>query len=383
MVASSVFLWSAALLSVFQTPIGQSTLDFTSFLHTFGRAYNAHSEEYSMRKAAFEKNAEDAQAQNKRPNRLWTAGVNDFWDWTPHEMSTLFGWHRGARPDQSSGGSMLQSIRKSDFLRKENATTPLPAEKSWTNLKTMQTIKSQGACGSCWAIAAVTLLEAATELHSNLRTFSAQEIVSCVPNPKQCGGEGGCRGATVELAVDWVMKYGLSQEHQAPYFADDRKCVRDTQVTLASNKKKNVGGASFGMYGWETLPLNKYEPLMRAIAEKGPTAVSVDASPWHIYEKGIFDACPVDAIINHAVVAIGYGIDKATQVKFWHIQNSWGNTWGEKGTIRLLRRDDDETKFCGIDNKPELGTGCKGGPPKVTVCGMCGVLYDSVVVHIK
>merc|ERR1719281_322245 len=85
---------------------------------------------------------------------------------------------------------MLQSIRKRDFLEKENSTAPLPAEKSWTNLKTMQTIKSQGACGSCWAIAAVTTLEAATELHSSLRSFSAQEIVSCVPNPKECGGQG-------------------------------------------------------------------------------------------------------------------------------------------------------------------------------------------------
>jgi cathepsin L len=336
-----------------------------------------------MRKAAYENRVMIADAQNKRPDRLWTAGVNEFWDWTTPEMSKLFGWAGGARPLENFGGSMLQSSNKATFLHKVNRTSPLPEEKTWTHLKTMQTIKSQGACGSCWVIAAVTTLESATELKKKARTFSAQEILNCVPNPKQCGGEGGCRGATVELAVDWVMKNGAAEEYQAPYIGADRTCSRDAQLKLAGEKKKrSVGGNGFGMYAWETIPQNKYEPLMRAIAETGPTAVSVDASPWHVYEKGIFDACPVDAIINHAVVAIGYGIDKEKNTKFWHIQNSWGMTWGEKGTIRLLRRDDDE-KNCGIDNKPELGTGCKGGPPKVTVCGMCGVLYDSVIVHLK
>jgi cathepsin L len=364
------------LLGVAQAALLRVPQDFASFVHTFKRGYTS-TKEYAMRKEIYEKRTAEAETQNKRQDRLWTAGVNEFWDWTVPEMGKLYGWVDSARPDHTSGGSRLQSVQKADFLQKGNKT--LPDTKSWAHLQSLQNVRSQGACGSCWAIAAVATLEAATELYSKPRTFSAQELVACVPNPQECGGQGGCRGATVELAVDWVLKHGAYEEYQAPYVGQDTACPRN-DLALASNVKNN-GGASFGMYGWETLPKNEYEPLMRALADKGPTAVSVDASPWHMYQKGIFNGCSVNAIINHAVAAIGYGVDEAG-VKFWLIQNSWGRSWGELGNIRLLRTDKDQ-EFCGIDDKPELGTGCKGGPPKVTVCGMCGVLYDSVVVHIK
>lgn len=376
MVASRLTLCGAALLWLFRAAGAQSLQSFDSFVQSYSRSYKSNAAEYKERRSLYEQRVADAEAQNKNANKLWTAGVNEFWDWNPSEMKTLFGWSSAARPEKSMGGSRLQNIQKADFLQKINKT--VPATKSWEHLKTMQVIKSQGGCGSCWAIAAVTLLEAATEIHSQQRTFSAQEIVSCVPNPQECGGQGGCRGATVELAVDWVWKYGAFEEYQAPYVGSDLPCQSNQQTALSSHENK--AGSSFGMHGWETLPQNKYEPLLRGIAEKGPTAVSVDATPWHMYEKGIFNGCVADAIINHAVVAIGYGQD-AAGVKYWDIQNSWGKHWGEQGRIRMLRRDDDETQ-CGIDRKPELGTGCKGGPSQITVCGMCGVLYDSVNVWI-
>lgn len=376
MAASRLILVGAAL-GLLRVTSAQGLPKFSSFVQSYQRHYAVDSSEYKQRQAIYDQWVADAEAQNKRPNRLWTAGVNEFWDWNPKEMTSLMGWNEAARPDHSMGGSQLRSIKKADFLQKVNKTLPL--EKSWAHLQTLQAVKSQGGCGSCWAIAAVTTLETATEVHSTARTFSAQEIVNCVPNPQECGGQGGCRGATVELAVDWVMKYGAFEEFQAPYVGSDLACQNPSNTALSAHQNK--GGGSFGMHGWETLPKNKYEPLLRAISETGPTAVSVDATAWHMYEHGIFDGCIPDAIINHAVTAIGYGHDKAG-IKFWHIQNSWGKRWGENGRIRLLRRDSDERE-CGIDKKPELGTGCKGGPSQVTVCGMCGVLYDSVVVHIN
>ena len=101
------------------------------------------------------------------------------------------------------------------------------------------------------------------------------------------------------------MKNGAFEEFQAPYVGSDLACQTKTPLALHQNQ----AGSSFGMHGWETLPKNKYEPLMRALAEKGPTAVSVDATPFHMYQNGIFDGCSKDAIINHAVAAVGYGQD--------------------------------------------------------------------------
>jgi len=136
----------------------------------------------------------------------------------------------------------------------------------------------------------------------------------------------------------------------------------------------------YGMKAWERLPENAYEPLLQALFERGPVAVSVGAGPWNSYVSGIFDNCSKDAVVDHAVTLIGYGEDAALGHKFWLVQNSWGSDWGEGGRIRLLRRDDEQEQ-CGTDRQPEMGTGCAGGPTDVKVCGMCGILYDSVVPH--
>merc|ERR1719263_630680 len=141
------------------------------------------------------------------------------------------------------------------------------------------------------------------------------------------------------------------------------------------------GAAAFGMTGWETLPKNQYEPLARALAERGPVAVSVAADAWFSYESGVFNGCGKDAVIDHAVVAIGYGEEAGQPNKYWVIQNSWGQDWGEAGHIRLERHDADE--YCGMNNDPQKGVACEGETEAVPVCGMCGVLFDSVVPHFN
>lgn len=111
---------------------------------------------------------------------------------------------------------------------------------------------------------------------------------------------------------------------------------------------------------------------------KGPVAISASADSWASYLSGIFDSCEKDSIINHAIVLVGYGVDDGT--KYWTVQNSWGTSWGENGFIRIKRHDtvEEDDAFCGTDSKPGDGIACKPYPDSVEVCGMCGLLYDSV-----
>lgn len=69
---------------------------------------------------------------------------------------------------------------------------------------------------------------------------------------------------------------------------------------------------------------------------------------------------------------MGYGTDNQGG-DYWLVRNSWSPAWGEEGYIRIKRSAD---PGCGVDLKPRDGTGCKGGPPSVVVCGECGILYD-------
>eukprot|EP00438_Fugacium_kawagutii_P001172 Skav206571 [mRNA] locus=scaffold925:438373:438898:- [translate_table: standard] len=62
-------------------------------------------------------------------------------------------------------------------------------------------------------------------------------------------------------------------------------------------------------------------PLPRyALAVKGPVVVSADATGWEGYGSGVFDACPLNAAVNHAVLAVGYGT--SPEGKYWTIRYS-------------------------------------------------------------
>jgi len=369
---------------------------FHSFMQQHGRTYDRNSLEYSRRFALFSQTLTDVETHNQKSNRLWTAGINHLSDRNQTELAGLRGW-RGGAPRK---GNDAIHISKSSFL--ENSA-PYPDSFSWSGLHSLSQVRNQRACGSCWAVATSTVLNAHSEIHQGdkQRTFSEQELVSCVKNPHECGGHGGCRGATVELALKYVSNHGLSTEEERPYQGVDARCPTDSNaggqsmLSMQGVHKEDESmddmsqpgihqvhpskpGALLGLKAWERLPVNDYDALMGALIKHGPVAVSAAAAGWSKYESGIFTS--VSKTVDHAVTLIGYGQEDKSKAKYWLIQNSWTDRWGEHGRIRLHRQDTD-SKNCGTDAQPELGTGCKGGPKEVTVCGDCGVLYDSVVPH--
>merc|ERR1719379_514523 len=270
----------------------------------------------------------------------------------------------------------------------------------------MNNVFDQGACGSCWASATAVMLRAHTDIYHTHRNLSVQQLVSCVPNPEQCGGSGGCNGSTGELALDYVYHNGLGNDAEFPYEDRDKPCPahmlarnsypapqpNSLSLLAAPGELAQAGSAEafaspamqFGMVGWSRLPVNKLQPLYHALYREGPVAVSIVAGyAWNAYISGIMNNCTQqDMVVNHLVVLFGYGEDENVGAKYWHIQNSWGSNWGEAGKIRMIRQDDHkEQSFCGWDHDPKVGTGCEGGPEKVYVCGSCGILYDNVVAH--
>jgi cathepsin L len=385
----SAILLSAAGGAVVRRPAHMPS--FAAFIQRYERTYTNSTAEYNTRRAVYEERLFIAEQQNAQDGRTWNAGVNKFSDWTEPELRTMRGWDGSVRPagGVSGRGSRAHSTHtQAAFLQRENE---LPKEKIWSNLAMSNRVMDQASCGSCWAVATASVLEGHYEIHTGKhRTFSVQQIVSCTPNPRHCGGAGGCQGATAELAMDWILHHGCANENQVPYNAADDKCTEGSPSLDMAQLFSNVDAAAgpegglpaakaFGMTGWETLPKNQYEPLARALAERGPVAVSVAASDWFNYEDGIFNGCGKDAIIDHAVTAIGYGEQDGHP--YWVIQNSWGGDWGESGHIRMERHASDT--YCGMNKDPQKGVACEGENAPVPVCGMCGVLFDSVVPNFS
>jgi len=327
---------------------------------------------------------------------LWKATVNKFADYSDAEVRTLLGYKRVGKWFQgraSLSSSMLEIERVVDSEGEVQAgqdssetakMVDIHAKRirqgdaeavDWRSkgLRSSDFVLNQGGCGSCWAMAAVGALEMHAEIAKNqVSQLSWAELVDCVPNPQDCGGDGGCGGATAELAFEYVKQHGLSA-------AGGYTGAGFARGSTASCKPSSPMISSTG---WVRLPENTLQPLLDAVTSEGPVVVSVSADGWTSYDSGIFDSCSRDATINHAVLLVGYGVqlsERAVQTKYWLIRNSWGRDWGEQGYIRVLRFDSDQgdAGYCGTDYDPKQGVGCNGGPATLPVCGMCGILSDS------
>jgi len=245
----------------------------------------------------------------------------------------------------------------------------------WRSFGIITPVKDQGRCGSCWSFAAAETIESyyALKHPGKLPVLSEQQILDCTPNPLQCGGTGGCGGATVELAYQQIQSMGgLSSEWTYPYmsyFGDNGAC--NTSLRFKPVAK---------IAGYVNLPSNLAPPIMQHLLTKGPLAISVDASTWGHYEIGVYDGCnQTNPDLDHAVQLVGLGTDPQ-QGDYWLIRNSWTPLWGENGYIRIRRT---ATRRCGVDLTPLDGDGCVNGSKTEFVCGTCGVLYDAVypLVH--
>ena len=75
---------------------------------------------------------------------------------------------------------------------------------------------------------------------------------------------------------------------------------------------------------------------------QGPCSVSIDSSlqSFHHYKGGIYreEECS-NKTHNHAVLVVGYGVDENSGSAYWLVKNSWAETWGEKGYMRLARNE--------------------------------------------
>ena len=106
-------------------------------------------------------------------------------------------------------GATLSSLSSNTKLSSGNFAD-LPDHVDWRDRGIITAPKNQLQCGSCWAFSAVEQVESYLALNTgNLTNLSPQELVSCMPNPLNCGGTGGCYGATHELAYQFTQAFGL------------------------------------------------------------------------------------------------------------------------------------------------------------------------------
>jgi len=355
-----------------------SSYSFDLYKKEFHKKYESPQEE-TLRREIFTLKLKQILAHNSDSSSTWKMGVNQFTDRTKEEFSKVLGVRKDMLFESRESKERIERSTSLQQLKIQHKQTvdPYPPSVDWRARGVISAVKDQGQCGSCWSFASSETLESHWAIVTGeLANLSEQQILDCTLNPKQCGGTGGCGGGTTEVAYQTIIdkQGGLSSEWTYPYnsyFGDNfDECDFSSQTPAVAM-----------LESFTDLPSNLPDPVMYTLAYVGPLAISVDASGWDNYESGVFTGCNLqNPDLDHGVQLVGYGEDRDGNGDFWLVRNSWSAYWGESGYIRIAKSDN---ITCGVDLNPSDGDGCLHGPPNVTVCGPCGLLYDPVLPIVK
>jgi cathepsin C len=196
----------------------------------------------------------------------------------------------------------------------------------------------QGDCGSCYAVATTRMLSARHRIkqkNPKLEAFSIDFPLMCSEYTQGCGG------GYAFLATKWSHDAGLVPESCGGYSGDaGGQCSLMCDVNLLEKRWRAdnyhyVGG----YYGGATEP-----EMIRELVTGGPLVISFEPkNDLMYYSGGVYQSVPNQRSewerVDHAVLLLGFGEDRGQ--KYWLLQNSWGQGWGEDGFFRLVRGTDD------------------------------------------
>jgi len=221
------------------------------------------------------------------------------------------------------------------------------ARTQWPQCPTMQAIRDQGHCGSCWAFgAAESFGDRYCVTTGSHETFSPQHLVDCFDD------EDGCMGGSLDTTWYALVKKGIVPDACKPYVAERKECSDLCNDTTHSRPKYYTAKNAYSVF----VPFDDKKNV-RAIQEEILAHGPVEAAFYVVdgfqqYSGGVYQrVAGAEFQGGHAIKIIGWGVDKSTKVPYWLVANSWGEDWGEKGFFRIRRGCNE----CGIES--EIATG--------------------------
>jgi cathepsin B len=295
----------------------------------------------------------------------WKAGPTKFSTWSEHAIKRLM----GVRPEYFEQHKLMTPIE-------HEVPAALPdnfdARVQWPKCPSINEIRDQGSCGSCWAFGAVEAMtdriciasDAAKNFH-----ISADDLTACC---SECGF--GCDGGFPQAAWSYFKTTGLvtggnynTKQGCEPYTI--KACDHHVNGSLApcgaeeptpTCTKKCIDGyptpfAQDKHYGSSAYSVRSDEKQIETeIFKNGPVeaafTVYADFLP---YKSGVYKHVSGGVLGGHAVKILGWGVEDSTP--YWLVANSWNEDWGDKGYFKIQRGNNE----CGIES------GIVAGAPKL------------------
>jgi cathepsin B len=290
---------------------------------------------------------------NSNPNSKWTAGINRYFEWMNlAEAKHLMGALKGGP--------------KAPFIKKDvaaNIPATFDARTQWgSKCPSVNMVRDQGSCGSCWAFGAVEAMTDRICIANNGAsnpTLSAEDVLSCCQFVCGMGCDGGYPlSAWSYWSNPGIVTGGAYNSEDGCYPYQVAACDHHINGTLppcgaelgtpACNETcqdgddwtgdKHLGKSYYGVDA-------DVSAIQTEIMTNGPVEAAMDVYEDFLhYKSGVYSHTTGDYLGGHAIKILGWGTQNG--VAYWLVANSWNADWGNMGFFNIQRGTDE----CGIED---------------------------------
>eukprot|EP01113_Clastostelium_recurvatum_P034242 TRINITY_DN461_c0_g1_i1.p1 TRINITY_DN461_c0_g1~~TRINITY_DN461_c0_g1_i1.p1 ORF type:complete len:336 (+),score=92.09 TRINITY_DN461_c0_g1_i1:30-1010(+) len=282
---------------------------------------------------------------NNLEDNSWTAAANPrFKGMSVRDFKRLLGVKR--TPGNPPQGNPILDV---EVVADPPAS--FDSRQKWPMCTSIATIRDQGHCGSCWAFGCAEALSDRFCIQGKVNvTLAPQDLTSCD------GGSSGCDGGMPAQAWSYAKSQGVVTESCMAYAMGTchhpgcsdwptPSCNKTCDNGSPKAASKHFAATAYGIS-------SNVAKIQTEIMTNGPVEVSFDVyEDFATYSSGVYVHKTGSFLGGHAVKAIGWGVDSASNQPYWLIANSWNTSWGMDGYFMILRGKDE----CGIESDVQAG----------------------------
>ena len=321
-------LFVLSLIISFQSARALEQIRFDDYVGTYQKQYNNYIE-YQQKQLIFHENVKRIEELREEHPDLEFA-MNEFGDFTMEEFHANM---KGFRP------SLLHRTKQCNMYAYQESD--VPSAWDWRSQGAVASVKNQGQCGSCWSFSAAGAMEGSWAISTgNLVNISEQQLMDCSTKYINFG----CNGGEMDHAFEYAIDNGMCLDDEVPYTAESSSCD--------DSEKACTKVATFT--SCEDIQ-TKDQVAMEEASHFAPLSVAIEADTtvFQFYSGGVLNSDKCGTNLDHGVLVVGYGSEDDQD--YWIVKNSWGDSWGEDGYIRIAKSSStNDDGVCGIAMQPSL-----------------------------
>ncbi|KAH7829554.1 putative cathepsin B6 cysteine protease [Monocercomonoides exilis] len=211
------------------------------------------------------------------------------------------------------------------FLISKKFSDPIPetfdARDHWPKIN--RTVRSISNCGQTCALIQASVVEDRMVVSGcSQGTLSIQDMVSCNRIDDKCNK---CNWENQFLHI---RQSGITTEECLPWVSGDGRVPFCRKVCQNKSPIKR----------WKVDSITKFTAanVQEEIMRNGPVSTTfIEYKDLSEYKSGVYTHKTGDEVGKVAAKVLGWGVEG--EKKYWLLQTAWGESFGEKGLLKMLR----------------------------------------------